>query len=346
MRDYVVPLSPLDTLARRTSSRRRPDPAQISLSQAGSGGDAQYPDVPTLDAPPRRFLGPAPQSPLLHTRFRTSIATQSSLNTSNELYGPSIASGSEDFPYDDDASIYSTATSSGRALGRLSNSVRAPAQVEQIPELSGTVQGRSTPSPLPRGGASSMKDSHRPKNGRAEPDKSYQGSRSNKSVPLPIVVVSSEEPEGVNDGQGFGNVLSSPIAESHSVDHRLTSGGARSKYLNFSRPLRVGGASEDTKRQVLARNAFRTPPSQSPQPSPGTSPPQISPSKEEQHVLETPLNSSISSNTHRSSLMPSRPAPVRRSYPYCMNLPAFHLHQLAYIQSFRSMSLTVLLAHL
>lgn len=310
MGDYVVPLSsPLDTLARQTSSRRRPNPVQTPLSQAGLGEDTQYTHVPVLGAPPKRPLGPAPQSPLLHTRFRTSIATQSSLNTSNELYGPSMARVSEDFPYDDEVSIYSTGASSGPTPGRLSNAVQAPAQVEQISELSGAVQDQSTPSWQPRGGTSGVKDSHRPKNGRFGPDDLYQESGLNKSVPLPTVVVSSEEPEGVvnETGQGFGNVLSIPIAESHSVGYR-PAGGTQRNYLNFSRPMRAGGASEDTKRQVLARNAFRrsafTPPSaQSPQPSPGTSPPlsrQTSPSSKEGQLVP---------ETHRSSLIPTRPAP-------------------------------------
>ncbi|KAN0121383.1 hypothetical protein V8E52_003279 [Russula decolorans] len=335
MGDYVVPLSsPLDTLACRTSSRQRPNPAQIPLFQTGLGEDTQYTHVPVLGAPPKRPLGPTPQSPLLHTRFRTSIETQSSLSTSNELYGPAMASVSEDFPYDDDVSIYSTGTSSGPTPYRLSNSVRAPAQMEQISELSSAVQDRSTPSPQPRGGASGVKDSYRPKDGGFDPDNLYQGPRSNKTVPLPTVVVSSEEPEGVvnEPGQGFGNVLSSPIAGSHSLGYR-PSGGTQRSYLNFSRPMRAGGASEDTKRQVLARNAFRrsafTPPSgQSPQPSPGASPPhfrQISPSsKEGQHVPETPLNSSMSSNTHPSSLIPTRPAPKPPVAVSTQNIPLLH----------------------
>jgi hypothetical protein len=322
MGDYVVPVSsPLDTLARQTSSRRSPNPVQTTVSQAGSGEDAQYAHVPVLGAPPKRHVGPAPHSPLLHTRFRTSTATQSSINTSNELYGPTMANGSEDFPYDDDVSIYSTGMSSDSTLGRLSNSVRRPAQLEQISELSGTVQDRSTPSPQPRDGTSGSNDGHRPKNGMLDMDNN-PGPRSNKSVTLPIVVISSEEPEGVvnEPGQGFGDVLSSPIAESQSVGHRpSSSGGTQSNYLNFSRPMKASNASEDTKRQVLARNAFRgrSPPSaQSPQPSAGASPPlsrqispAISPSNDRQHVPENPLNSFMSSSNRPSSLVPTRPAP-------------------------------------
>ena len=310
--------SPLESLARRTSSRRRPNPAQTPLSQAGSGEYDQYTHVPVLGAPPRRPLGPAPQSPLLHTRFRSSVATQSSRDTSNEFYGPPMAIGSEDFPYDDDISIYSTGASSGPTPGRLSNSVRAPARLEQFSEPSGTVQDRRTPSPQPRGGASGVQDSYRLKNGRLDPDILYHGPQSNEPIPLPTVVVSSEEPEGVvnEPGQGFRNVLSGPIVESNSVGYKPSRGSQRN-YKNFSRPLRAGGASEDAKRQVLARNAFRqsefTPPSaQSPQPSPGASPlsRQISPSsKEGQHVPETPLDSSMSSNTHPASLIPTRRAP-------------------------------------
>ena len=315
MGDYVVPVSsPLEALARRTS-RRRPTPVQTPLSQAGSGDDPQpqYTHVPILDAPPKRPFALAPQSPLLHTRFRASVATQSSLNTSNELCGPRMASGAEDFPYEDDISFYST---SDPTPGRLSNSVRSPADLEQIFELSGEVQDRGTPSPQPSGGVSSPIDGRRPKNGMVDLRNLYQGSRSNNSLPLPIVVVSSEVPEEVVDdhGQGWGDVLSSPIAESHSVGHTPST---QRKHLNFSRPMRAGGASEDTKHQVLARNAFRRsaftrPSAQSPRPSLGASPPhsrEISPSRKGQQVPENPLNTSIFSNALTSSLIPTRPAP-------------------------------------
>ena len=317
MGDFVVPVSsPLDTLVRKTSSRRRPSPVQTHLPQAGFGEGSRYPNVPLLDAAPKRPLAHAPQSPLLHTRFRASVATQSSFNTSNELGGPRMAGETEDYPYGDDVSIYSTATSSDPNPDRLSNSVHAPAELEQIFELGGEDQDRSMRSPQPSGGASSAIDGHRPRNGWKYPHNLYQGSRSTSSVPLPTVVVSSEEREEVVDdhGQMWGNVLSSPITESHSIGR---SPSTQRKHLNFSRPMRAGGASEDTKRQVLARNAFRRsefthPTAQSPQPSPGASPPlsrQFSPSKEGKHVPETPLNSSTSSNTLASSFIPTRPSP-------------------------------------
>ncbi|KAI0286207.1 hypothetical protein BC826DRAFT_98204 [Russula brevipes] len=73
MSGYGIPhSSPLDTLVGKTSSRRPPNAIQIPPSHAASGGDSdpRNPYVPMLGTPPRR--GP-PQSPLLHTRFRTSV---------------------------------------------------------------------------------------------------------------------------------------------------------------------------------------------------------------------------------------------------------------------------------
>jgi len=113
MGDYLIPVSsPLDTLVRKTSSRRRPNDIQIPLPQGASDEHALYPEPPILDAPPpKRPFGNPPQSPLLHNRFRTSVATQLSLNTSAELYRHihgRMASGTQDFAHDEDASIYST----------------------------------------------------------------------------------------------------------------------------------------------------------------------------------------------------------------------------------------------
>lgn len=148
----------------------------------------------------------------------------------------------------------------------------------------------------------------------------HQPSRSKNPVPLPTVVVSAEEPEVVTDDhdQGRAHVLSSPITGSHSLVGRTPS--TLPKHLNFSRPVRPGGASEDAKRRVLARNAFRqsaathrNAPSP-PQPSPGASPHfsgQISSFQEGLRVPETSLGTSNPSITPPSSLMPhTRPSPL------------------------------------
>jgi hypothetical protein len=52
-----------------------------------------------------------------------------------------------------------------------------------------------------------------------------------------------------------GNALSSPSPDSHFVGRTPS---AVPMNVNFSRPVKPGGASEDAKRQVLARNAFRS----------------------------------------------------------------------------------------
>ena len=161
MDDYLIPASsPLDTLVRTTSSRRRPNDIRIPLPQGASDEHALYPDPPVLDPPPpkRPFNNP-PQSPLLHTRFRSSVATQSSLNTSAELYGHihgRTASGT----HDDDVSIYSTATSSFPAPGRLSNV--PPVELEHVSDMNGGVQGRfQCTSVLQPSGTSSLTDGRR-----------------------------------------------------------------------------------------------------------------------------------------------------------------------------------------
>lgn len=166
MDDYVGPLSsPLDTLVHKTSSRRRPNVIQTPSYQATSGEDTQYSHDILLDAPPppRRPLGNPPQSPLLHTRFRASVATQSSFNTSAERYSHTHAhmlDGSQDIPYEDDVSIYSTATSSYPLSARLSNTV--PAMLEPFYDLSGQVQDpiQSTSSLQSRGTSSVINAHH------------------------------------------------------------------------------------------------------------------------------------------------------------------------------------------
>ena len=326
MSNYLIPVSsPLDTLVRKTSSRRRPNDIQIPLPQEASDEHALYPDPPILDAPPPwRHFGNPPQSPLLHTRFRTSVATQSSLNTSAELYGHihgRTASGTQDIHYDDDVSVYSTATSSFPVPGRLSDV--PPVELEHVSDLNGGVQGQVQSAPtLQMSGTSSLIDGRRFKNRTIDPDSIHQQrSRSRDVATLPTVVV-SEEPEYVANAydQGRGDVLSSSINGSHSMAGRIPS--TLPKHLNFSRPVRPAGTSEEAKRLVLARNAFRqselshSNPQQPPQPQPRprASPHLLAPSQQES-APEAPLTTSSSSFT--SSIMPRA---TSKNQP----LPLFH----------------------
>ena len=323
MGDYLIPLSsPLDTLARKTSSRRRPIDIQIPSSPAGSSEeDSQYPNPPVLDAPPKRPHGNPPQSPLLHTRFRASVATQSSLNTSADLYGHThsrTTSGTQDLPYDDDVSIYSTATSSFPIPGRLSDVPSV--ELERVSDLSVGVQDHvhSTPSLQP-GGTLSVTSGRSSEYGIIVPDPIHQQrSRSNDSVPLPTVVVSVDPEEEANDDdQGWCNVLPSPIADySKAKVGRIPS--ILPKHMNFSRPVRPADTSEDSKRLVLARNAFRrsalanSSPQTPPQPSQGASPHPsgLSHIQEGRSTPESLLRVSTSV-TPTSYLTPSTPPPPK-----------------------------------
>ena len=109
MSDYFGSLqvhSPLESLVRRTSSRRRPNNLQTPLAHDAKD---RSPPAPVLDASPNHHTGLPPPSPLLHTRFRASIATQSSSNT----YGftrSHTTKESQDTAYEDDISAYSVAT--------------------------------------------------------------------------------------------------------------------------------------------------------------------------------------------------------------------------------------------
>ena len=322
MGDYLIPVSsPLDTLVRKTSSRRRPNDIQIPLPQEASDEHPLYPDPPVLDAPPpKRPLGNPPQSPLLHTRFRASVATQSSLNTSAELYGHihgRTASGNQDFPHDDDVSIYSTATSSYPVPGRLSNV--PPVELEHVSDLNGGVQGQvQSTSALQTSGSSSM-DCRRFKYLMIDPGSIHQQrSRPRNAAPLPTVVV-SEEPEDAANAydQRRENVLSSPINGSRPIAGRTPS--SLPNRLNFSRPVRPAGTAEESKRLVLERNAFRQsglshPNPQSPQPQPRASPHLLSPSQKEQSAPGAPLTTPPSSS----------PSTMPRVTPNNQPMPLLH----------------------
>jgi hypothetical protein len=333
MGDYLIPLaSPLDTLVGKTSSsRRRPTEVKIPVYPEGSSEDAQYPDSSVFDAHQKRPDGNPPQSPLLHTRFRASVVTQSSFNTTADYYGHSharMASGTQDIPFDDDVSVYSAATSSFPISGRLSNVL--PPELEPVSDLSDGVQGQvqSAPSLRP--------NSRRSKSGTIDPDAGHeQRSRLNISVPLPIVVVSGEEPEDVDytSDQGRGDALSSSIATSRSMAGGRTP-STLPKHLNFSRPVRPVAAPEDSKRLVLARNAFRRSalPHSNPQ-SPPQSPAGVSPHRSRQFSplqeglrAEAPLAISTSDATPPSSLTPSMILPIkpRGANTTDQPLPLFH----------------------
>jgi hypothetical protein len=85
----------------------------------------------------------------------------------------------------------------------------------------------------------------------------YQRSRSQNSSIVATLVVSVEESDEAINGYEHeqGNAISSPIP-----DARLFAGhtpSAMPRNVTFSRPVKPDGASEEAKRQVLARNAFR-----------------------------------------------------------------------------------------
>jgi hypothetical protein len=85
----------------------------------------------------------------------------------------------------------------------------------------------------------------------------YQRSKSQNSSIVPTVVVSVEESDEAINGYEpeQGNALSSPIPDAQLLAGRTPS--AMPRNVNFSRPVKPDGASEEAKRQVLARNAFR-----------------------------------------------------------------------------------------
>jgi len=134
--------------------------------------------------------------------------------------------------------------------------------------------------------------------------------------------VVSEEPEDATNAydQGRGNVLASPINGSRPMAGRTPS--SLPNRLNFSRPVRPAGTTEESKRLVLARNAFRqsalshsTP--QSPQPQPRASPHLLSPLQKEQPAPEAPLMTTPSSFTPSPSTMP-------RATPNNQPIPLLH----------------------
>jgi hypothetical protein len=308
--------SPLDTLVRTSSRRRRPNPTQLTLAQEGSSeaSESQYIFVPTLDAPPKKSHHPPP-SPLLHTRFRASVATQSSFNNSVDLSARSnsqIGRASRDA---DDISIYSTASDPHLNPDHLSTTLSDR-------HFSGGFRNLFQRSDFsPSSGTSAVVDGHSGdhlKNGAMDPY-IHQRSPSSTSPSVPIVVV-SEEPDILDSYNNEGwNASSSPSPDSHVFAGRFRS--ILPKNLNFSRPVKPGdvSVSETSKRQVLARNAFRSTLTQSNlQPSAQPSPPSRS-------GRTSPFEHGPSDSP--SAPVPSAPFPSRPHVAISTNNPIPLLHE-------------------
>jgi hypothetical protein len=321
--------SPLDTLVRTSSRRRRPNPTQTTLAQEGSSeaSESQYILVPTLDAPPKRSHHPPP-SPLLHTRFRASVATQSSFNTSVDLSGRSNSQFGRASQDGDDISIYSTASTSHINPDHLSTPL---SDRHFIGQSGGSRNLYQSSDFSPSSGSSAVIDGltgNRLKNTAMDPY-IHQRSPSLTSPSVPIVVV-SEEPDHILDSYDNerGNSSASPSPDSHILAGRIRS--VLPKNLNFSRPVKAGdvSVSETSKRQVLARNAFRSTLTQSnlqpsAQPSSSSSPLHRS---ERTSPFEHGSFDSLSAPT-TSSPVPSAPFPSKPHVSVPTNNPIPLLHE-------------------
>ena len=256
MSDYFGSLqvhSPLESLVRRTSSRRRPNNPQTPLAHDAKD---HYPPAPVLDASPNHHTGLPPPSPLLHTRFRASIATQSSSNT----YGRArshATNESQDTTYGDDDSAYSVATVN---IPNKSNIIADKTEDIAFSSSRGNVQNSIQQIPIcDISDATGGPYERRSTDSVTDPFMSmYQQSRSQNFSTVPTVVVSAEEWDEVANRYEHeqGGALPSPTPDSRLLAGRTPS--AMPRNVNFSRPVKPGGASEEAKRQVLARNAFRS----------------------------------------------------------------------------------------
>ena len=252
MSDYFGSLqvhSPLESLLRTTSSRRRPNTPQTPLTHDAMD---RYSPVPILlDAPPKHHAGLPPPSPLLHTRFRASVETQSSSNT----YGRArshVANQSQDTVFDDDISVYSAATAN---IPNTSNIIH-----EGIAGSSSSGEVRNSTQRIHPGDILNATDGRfeRRSTDSATDPYMYQRPKSQNSSIVPTVVVSVEESDEAINGYEpeQGNALSIPTPDARLLAGRTPS--AMPRNVNFSRPVKPDGASEEAKRQVLARNAFRS----------------------------------------------------------------------------------------
>lgn len=227
--------SPLETLVRRTSSRRHAGHNQRGrddVRQATAAVPLPIPHFPvprpSLDSPPRPFASQnMPDSPLLHSTFRSSTASATTNASVLQYYMGQHSKSSIDEPeeayyYDDNSLVCGEREQSHILWSRAQSTNRA--QQNPVPQMTKNSSQPVVPS------AADRQDSP-----EAEPRTS--------SSTVPTVVVSSPE-EDVD-----------PLPNAPSRQPIVSSSAPR---LNFSRPGRPPILSSDEqKRQVLARNSQR-----------------------------------------------------------------------------------------
>ncbi|KAK7472929.1 hypothetical protein VKT23_001034 [Stygiomarasmius scandens] len=265
--------SPLDTLVRRTSSKKAKPPAlsnSPSYSSNFHASNSHYPDDPgqpysqsnihllNTSSPPRPEHNNSnqliPNSPLLHSRFaRDSVATTSSRDNNSflDLSRASVDSRNiyqEDigYGYHDDDSIYSSSSA-------LRDSWR-----------SGATAGPASP-------GSDMRRIDRPHGSPRTPESPHT-----PVSPVPTVVITDSEQPVVSPGAGRIPIVR-PVGSAVS---------------NFSRPVRPSAApvlmpAEEQKQLVLERNRARNAtPSTTRPPSPYNYP--LSPESSQFYQPSTP----------------------------------------------------------
>ncbi|KIK91835.1 hypothetical protein PAXRUDRAFT_830494 [Paxillus rubicundulus Ve08.2h10] len=224
--------SPLETLVRRTSSRRQAAAGQQEISEVVEPRNVppslqpRFPpplpvQTPHATSPPRPFANQhTPGSPLLHSNFRSSTSSAATNTTALHMgrNSKSFLSLADDYEPDDGFFEGNSVT-----YGQQPPSHTVPATVLTEPVILDYTNFENPMKPLPS--------------------------------PVPTVVVSS--PQGNSSSQARG-AMRQPIVS------------ASSPRLNFSRPGRpLILSSEEQKRQVLERNSQRA---RSPRTSPSTIP--------------------------------------------------------------------------
>ncbi|KAI0320144.1 hypothetical protein OF83DRAFT_655894 [Amylostereum chailletii] len=279
--------SPLDTLVRRTSSRRvKRAPNAIQVSDESRPNFSNPFDEPVPQ--PRRRAPRPPSSPLLHTQFRSSTGTHSSFNTTLDTFNLSHSrDDSQDVFYDEDANTPSYGRY-GRSDGPTYNNdvgqdytaFPTTTRSRQSSEVDPFMFRQSDPDPMP--------------------------------TIVPQVVISAEAPD-IDYEHEYASSHRSPVPAPRSPGYPspVTPSGrtpsALPQGVNYSRPNRPSViGSEDEKRKVLERNAHR----------------KISPSSPANSQLWSPSPSAVSSPRSRSTEPGQDPRSSGRSpaphSPYAM----------------------------